>query len=253
MTSLTPIAIGVADIGHPNLRNGSHFGAWLTSDADEPPSPPRPYASPADFGTAAGEELAKGARLIIGFEAPRSVNVGPYGVERPVEAGYGKEWFRGSGGTVFVLAESQVPAILHAARQAAGQRVTATVRPERWHETQHIDVLLVEGFVTGSAKVPVPTGWTHGGHAWDAKCVVDAIDTHGPLHTNTQRNCDPPKRGVPIKNNLVADALWAGMDIDPTEIRHPGVVIRPCPPQGQCDVVGGGWGRPRARSGRSAA
>lgn len=162
------------------------------------------------------------ALAVLALEAPRSATVGPYGVPRPGEAALGKPWYKGNGATVFVLAASQGPLILQALRATAGGHVTATVDPRRWGPERRL--LLVEGFAVGGTKLLVEEGWPHDGHTWDAATIAAAIAVQGRAVHSTVGDAHG---SIPVKNEWVADAIWAGLDIDIKEIRLPCVTIRP--------------------------
>ena len=91
--------------------------------------------------------------------------------------------------------------------------LTTTTQAETWRRGD-AQLLLAEAFITGSGKPePLPAGQ----HAADAVAaglaLVEVLDSSAPLVSSV---CCSPRDSF---NLLAAMALWAGLRIDPGELR----------------------------------
>jgi hypothetical protein len=101
--------------------------------------------------------------------------------------------------------------------------VTATTQPQRWFDGD-INLLLWEAFVSGPAK-PIPGEVSQ--HAADAAAAAATFADRWSSEASTGSDVVCAPNG---SFNLAASAaLYAGVDINPQEIRLPVVVLRTQP------------------------
>jgi hypothetical protein len=104
--------------------------------------------------------------------------------------------------------------------------LTATTQPRSWRHGG-AQLLLAEAFITASGKPePLPAGQ----HAADAVAaglaLVEVLDSSAPLVSSV---CCSPQDSF---NLLAAMALWAGLRIDPGELRAEVLVVAARPQHG---------------------
>ena len=211
-----------------SVRPPSKF-AWAAFDA------PGPDAIKAgDDPEAAVSMLASGlmagAQAALLLEAPMAVPVP--GSKPDAWRGLGKArdgegnrpWSAGAGAGALATGLAQGAWMLRElAATVAG--LTATTQPGSWLRGG-AQLLLAEAFITPAGK---PGQLPAGQHAADAAAaglaLVELLDS---LQTLTSAVCCSPEQSFSL---LTAMALWAGLQIDPGELRAEALVVaaRPTP------------------------
>lgn len=210
----------------------------------------RAYHTPEDYAHGIALALRDGYRVVEASEAPRAITVGSHSVPRPHDDGYNCVWYYhhnhpksgGRGGAaVFIMAETQTPYIMTSIQvEVPDRQLRVTVDPQRWHDDDSYDLLLVEAFVTGPAKLPPQIGGRiTSPHVWDAWTAAITIwsqlQAARPLTTNTQdRRMGRHKLAqrtdqITWYNSAAASTIYAGMFIDPAELHLPITAICPDP------------------------
>jgi hypothetical protein len=222
----TGVAICVVD--HGKEKN---FGAVLV----DPHGRIFRARTAAEIGRHLGYVLRKeNWRIVLAFEAPTAVSVGECSAERPYESVSQRPLWIGSGQDVFTLALAQIPYICQTAHEVAGYAPRCTATPSLWGNGG-VRVLLIEAFVSAGHKTavaPKQRGVTVASiHDWEALCAAVAIyrvllANNGQL-VSSVCEIDDPHGSVPVLNQAVASALYAGWIVDHSELHQPPVVIGP--------------------------
>lgn len=215
------VAVDVGSIGPP-----SKF-AWASLDVPGQ----RNAAAGDDPETAVCDLLAcleKGQSAVLLLESPMSVPVPPaqegrWRVLGKARDGEGnRPWSAGAGAGV--LATGLVQGAWMLGRLAAAMpRLTVTTHADLW-QRDGAQLLLAEAFVSGDGKpVPLPASQ----HAADAVAaglaLVERLDTDDGLISDVR--CFPQH----AFNLLAATAMWAGLRVDPGELRQDVLVIHAKP------------------------
>ncbi|MFF7446326.1 MULTISPECIES: hypothetical protein [unclassified Streptomyces] len=199
--------------------------AWAAVDAPAPELVAQ-GSDPETAVRALAEGLMSDGRAALVLEAPVSVPVPDdwRGLGR-ARAGEGnRPWSAGAGAGALATGLAQAAWLL--ARLADVLPGTAaTTRPDRWTAPDGPCLLLAEALVSGAGK-PVPTA--AGPHAADAEAAARGLAERLPDLTTDVR-CAPHR---PF-NLLAAAALWAGLDLPPTELHDEVVVVRARPDAGR--------------------
>jgi len=222
----TGVAICVVD--HGKEKN---FGAVLVD----------PHGNILRARTAAGVGRCLGRvlrrenwKIVLAFEAPTAVSVGECSAERPYENVSQRPLWIGASQDVFTLALAQIPHICLTAHEVAGYAPRCTATPSRWGN-EGVRILLIEAFVSAGHKTAVAPK-QHGVsvasiHDWEALCAAVAIyrvllANNGQL-VSSVCEIDDPHGSIPVLNQAVASALYAGWIVDHSELHQPPVVIGP--------------------------
>lgn len=216
------------DIG--SVKSPSKF-AWAAFDV-----PCQDPVAEGDDPNSAMECLAVGfadnRQAVLLLEAPMSVPVpdaddtGWRSLGKAREGEGNRPWSAGAGAGVLATGLAQAAWMLSRLAVAAPDLVVTT-RPGTWQEGK-ARLLLAEAFVSGAGK-PVPV--VAGQHAADAiaagRALVECLGDGGALDTDVR--CAPHH---PL-NLLAATALWAGVSLNPEELRNEVLVVRvkPVPAQ----------------------
>jgi hypothetical protein len=175
--------------------------------------------------------LLAGAQVALLLEAPMSVPVP--GGQPDAWRGRGKArrgernrpWSAGAGAGALATGLAQGAWML---RQLAVTvpELTSTTQAETWRRGD-AQLLLAEAFITASGKPePLPAGQ----HAADAVAaglaLAEVLDSSAPLVSSV---CCSPRESFSL---LAAMALWAGLRIDPGELRAEVLVVAARPQHG---------------------
>lgn len=208
------------DIG--SVRPPSKFG-WAAFDA-----PGRDLVNsgtnPESAVSALVPGLLAGAQAALLLEAPMSVPV-PGGQPNAWQ-GLGKArcgernrpWSAGAGAGALATGLAQGAWMLRHLAVTVPE-LTTTTQAETWRRGD-AQLLLAEAFITASGKPePLPAGQ----HAADAVAaglaLVEILDSYAPLVSSV---CCSPRGSFSL---LAAMALWAGLRIDPGELRAEVLVV----------------------------
>jgi hypothetical protein len=214
------VCVVAVDIG--SVRSPSKF-AWAAFDA-----PGRDLVNsgtnPESAVSALVPGLLAGAQVALLLEASMSVPVP--GGQPDAWRGLGKArrgernrpWSAGAGAGALATELAQGAWML---RQLAVTvpKLAATTQAETWRRGD-AQLLLAEAFITASGKPePLPAGQ----HAADAVAaglaLVEILDSSAPLVSSV---CCSPRDSFSL---LAAMALWAGLRIDPGELRAEVLVV----------------------------
>jgi hypothetical protein len=188
--------------------------------------------NPDEAATAVSDALAGGRPVALGFESPIAVPVGEptasgwesLGRAREGEASEGRSrpWSAGAGSGALATGLVQIAWVLGRV-ESLSPGARCTTRESRW-EAGDADVILWEAFVSGSDK-PVPEAITQ--HAADAAAA--AMTFCDRLEAGTLAVSDVTCRPHGSFNLAAAAAMFAGVSIDPDELRADAMVYRTRP------------------------
>lgn len=230
-TPATPAttAIAVVDHGHtqpdpPGSR--SRFGGVVV----DPSGIVHLATNTREMGDLIAVEFDAGRRVVFASEAPTSIVPADYSTPRPYEAAYDRPWWEGSGRGVFTLLAVQLPAILRRVVERARVTPSATADPSLWL-AGHRNLLLAEAFISQRVRRDVgrPPTAALSGHHWDALCAAATIRQMvrgGALRSNVVGGADP-HGSAEVLNLSATSALWAGVEIDTTEMHQRPTIVRP--------------------------
>jgi hypothetical protein len=215
------VRVVAVDIG--SVKPPSRFG-WAAFDAPSQEA----IADGNDPDTAVScllDGLAEGRQAALLVEAPMSVPVPAVREDRWRLLGRARDgegnrsWSAGAGMGALATGLAQGAWMLKWVAEAAPAGAVTT-QPALWRGGR-ARLLLAEVFVSGAGK-PVPVA--AGQHAADAtaagKAVIERLDMPDGLVSDVR--CSPHE----AFNLLAAMAMWAGLAIDPGELREDPLVIR---------------------------
>lgn len=223
------VSIAVVDHGHTQPAgpgSSSRFGGVVVT----PDGTVHLAHDTAAMGDLIAAELDAGRRVVFASEAPTSIVPADYSVPRPYEAAYGRPWWEGSGRGVTTLMLVQLPAILRRVVERATVTPQVTTRPAHWLAGD-VNLLLVEAFISQRIHHVVgrPPTSAVSGHHWDALTAAATIRQmvrSGALVSNVIGQRDPHGEAE-VWNVAAAAALWAGVPIDPAEVRSAPTIVCP--------------------------
>jgi hypothetical protein len=218
------VAVDIGAVGPPSRFAWAEFdapGHEVAATGDDPES----------AVSALVTSLAGDGQAVLLLESPMSVPVprGPRETWRLLgKARHGegnRPWSAGAGSTVLATGLAQGAWILRQLTVAL-PGLAATTQPGPW-QRQAAPLLLGEAFVCAAGK-PVPGSASR--HAADAaaagRAFVELLADSPPLTSNV---CCSPQDSF---NLLAAMALWAGLRIDPGELKEEVLVIAARPQSG---------------------
>jgi hypothetical protein len=211
------VAVDIGAVGPPSKFAWARFNA---PDREAAAAGDNPQSAVSELAA----DLANGEQAVLVLEAPMSV---------PVPTGHGaawrmlgkarsgegnRPWSAGAGGTVLATGLAQGAWMLGQLAEALPS-LAATTQPSTW-QRRAAPLLLGEAFVSAAGKpLPLPAGQHAADAAAAGRAVVELLDDAQPLTSSVY--CSPQGSF----NLLAAMGLWAGLHMDPGELRREVLVI----------------------------